>query len=330
MLTNHDDIIILHNQIPEDAPEDVRDIHRQAQWIASVLRDCGHHAEELQFDMAQLIASADCLRDRHATVLNLVDASPGNESLSYLVPGLLEHLRLPYTGCSMESLFLTTDKLVAKQLMQNHGIDTPPWITCSTMPDMTGSPSGTYLVKPVRDDASIGIDGGSLVKGTAQDIRAEIRRRNELTGKDHYAERFIDGREFTVCLYGKASQPVAMPPYEWVFEGFEERKLPKLFTFAAKWDDSCYEFDHIVARYEFPVSDGPMLARLQDIALRCWHLFGLSGYARIDFRLDEEGTPWVLEANGNPSFYGFYHSAAHAGTTFPEVLMSIILASRGR
>ena len=315
------DIIILHNPVDEHAPEDILDIERQARWIESVLCGLGHQVSLLQFDAAGIAAAAPRWREEGAILFNLVDASAGQEDLAYFVPGLLGHLGLPYTGCTMESLFLTTDKLVAKQLMHARGIDTPPWI--SHEKDITRG--GRYLVKPVRDDASIGIDEHSLVDATdAGAVLREIARRTAATGKGHYAEQFIDGREFTVCLYGPAAQPVAMSPYEWVFEGFEERGLPRMFTFAAKWDDTCYAFDHITDRHAFTDEDQPLLDRLRGIALECWHLFGLSGYARIDFRIDAGGRPWVLEANGNPSFYGFYHSAPASGTTFAGVLEAIL------
>lgn len=315
------DIIILHNHVEANAPQDVLDIERQAKWIESLLSEHGYRCERLSFDLASLTASAPRLRKKGTVVLNLVDATGGNEVLAYLVPGLLEHLGISYTGCSLASLYLTTDKLLAKQLMGIHGIDTPPWITLES----SRFQGGRYLVKPVRDDASIGIDEHSLIDAqSAQPILEEISRRNQSTGKPHYGERYIDGREFTVCLYGENSHPVVMKPYEWVFEGFEERGLPRIFTFAAKWDDTCYAFDHIVDRYNFEAEDQELLDRLVRMALECWHLFGLSGYARIDFRTDETGRPWVLEANGNPSFYGFYHSAQESGITFISILETII------
>ena len=321
-------IIILHNKVENNAPEDVQDIGNQALWIETLLKEQGYHAERLPFDFATLADFANSFRTKESIILNLVDATEGNEELAYLVPGLLKHLGLRFTGCSMESLFLSTDKLVAKRLMHARGIDTPQWIEES--PDVAQSTftPGRYLVKPVRDDASIGIDEHSLILTDGlSSVLKEIRDRTARTGKRHYAERFIDGREFTVCIYGPCEQPVTMAPYEWVFEGFEERALPRMFTFAAKWDESCYAFDHIVGRYYFDQEDEPLLMRVREIALACWHLFGLSGYSRVDFRVDSTGKPWVLEANGNPSFYGFYHSAQSSGTTFISVLKAIIDAA---
>ncbi len=325
-ITSSTPIIILHNHVGAHDPEDVQDILRQAIWIEQLLTQQGYSVQRLPFDLASLVSVAPRLHAAQAVVLNLVDASLHEEQLSYLVPGILSHLALSYTGCSLEALHLTTDKLVAKRLMHMHGIDTPDWIE----PDEHKAlQQGSYLVKPVWDDASIGIDDQSLVPNDGSDaVIREVMHRVRSTGKPHYAERFIDGREFTVCIYGSASDPIAMTPYEWVFQGFEERNLPRLFTFAAKWDESCYAFDHIVARYAFDESDAPLLQRLQQIALRCWNLFGLSGYARIDFRIDRDGHPWVLEANGNPSFYGFYHSAESSGTTFDAILEQIIAAAR--
>lgn len=318
-------IVIIHNEITQDAPEDVLDILRQSEWIAEVLRAQGYGVSTLPFSIASIATLAPTLQQEHSIIMNLVDASPHHEDLTYLVPGILASLQLPYTGCSLESLFLTTDKILSKRHLQAHGIATPEWLQLHTPTRYQQFTAGPWLVKPSSDDASQGIDEKSLVHATEiEQVLVEMHARQIRTGRPHFAEQFIDGREFTVCLYGSANNPIAMIPYEWVFEGFEEKNLPKMFTFAAKWDDSCYAFDHIVARYTFGEEDTPLLATLQKLAIDCWHACNLSGYARIDFRIDQTGKAWVLEANGNPSFYGFFHSAAAMGIPFGEVVETIV------
>ena len=318
-------IVIIHNEIAQDAPEDVLDILRQSAWIAEVLREEGYQVRTLPFSIASIAAQAPAFQQDHSIIMNLVDASPHHEDLVYLVPGILASLQLPYTGCSLESLFLTTDKILTKRHLHAYGIATPQWLQPHTPTRQQQFTPGSWLVKPSSDDASQGIDEKSLVQATEiEQVLAEMDARQIRTGRPHYAEQYIEGREFTVCLYGAADNPVAMAPYEWVFEGFEERNLPKMFTFAAKWDDSCYAFDHIVARHSFGEEDKPLLGSLRELATSCWHACKLSGYARIDFRIDQSGKAWVLEANGNPSFYGFFHSAAAMGIPFGKVVETIV------
>lgn len=318
-------IIILHNTIREDASEDVLDILRQSRWIASILNDLGHRVSLVPFSLEALERIAADRGPQEPTVVNLVDSAPGEESLAYLVPGLLDLLKLRYTGCSLDSLYLTTNKVMAKQRLVETGIATPGWIDTVSPHVPETFAAGLWLIKPVAQDASVGIDEGSLIQaGSIDDVLDKLRLRESVCARPHYGEQFIDGREFTVCLYGTAQDPVILAPYEWVFEGFEERNLPKMFTYEAKWNDRCYAFDHILPRYHFDESDTPLLENLSETAIHCWHAFRLSGYARVDFRVDGSGKPWVLEANGNPSFYGFHHCAHEAGIAFPAIIERIV------
>jgi len=66
----------------------------------------------------------------------------------------------------------------------------------------------------------------------------------------------------------------------------------KVVGYRAKWDESSFESLHTQRSFEFPKSERPLLQSLMDIARRCWHLFGLRGYARVDFRVDESNQPW--------------------------------------
>ena len=88
-----------------------------------------------------------------------------------------------------------------------------------------------------------------------------------------------------------------------------------------------FEFNHTPRSFEFPGTDAPLLARLKELALKCWRLFDLRGYARVDFRVDREGRPWILEVNANPCLSpdaGFHATTLQAGLNFTEVLRRII------
>jgi D-alanine-D-alanine ligase len=110
------------------------------------------------------------------------------------------------------------------------------------------------------------------------------------------------------------------------FEDYPPGKL-KMVDYRAKWDEESFESRHTMRCFRFPPSDGPLLQRLTDLAKRCWHLFDLRGYARVDFRVDEGGRPWVLEINANPCLSpdaGFIAAAGEAGLTYRQVVNRIL------
>ncbi|MFA6336225.1 MAG: hypothetical protein WCX48_11880 [Bacteroidales bacterium] len=318
-------IIILHNQAHEESPEDVLDIVRQAEWIAEILSGEGYETRLLPFSIQELGNIQRLNQEKPLLVFNLVDSAPGEETLAYLVPGMLDYLRIPYTGCSLDNLYTTTNKMLAKRLLRSQGIDTPDWVCLGEAITMESADNVQYLVKPVSEDASVGLDDDSLVQADCLDtVIAAINRKQASTGKTCFAERFIEGREFTACMYGSLENPVILTPYEWVFEGFEEHHKAKIITYDAKWLENSFGYDHIQAAYKAAPCDKPLVDSLISIAKRCWKTFRLSGYARVDFRIDQQGRPWVLEVNCNPSFYGFYHLAKEAGEPFEHIVHNIV------
>jgi D-alanine-D-alanine ligase len=97
--------------------------------------------------------------------------------------------------------------------------------------------------------------------------------------------------------------------------------------YRAKWEEGSLEFDHTPRRFDFPPADQPLLDRLASLALRCWQVFGLRGYARVDFRIDEAGEPWILEINANPCLSpdaGFYAALQRGSLSFEEGIARIL------
>ena len=321
MYTNYT-IVILHNQIHPNSPEDVLDIERQAQWIEEILKGKGYKTRLLPFSLENLTHLATMHTTDPILVFNLVDSAPGEESLTYLVPGLLEHMGLPYTGCSLQNLFVTTNKMLAKRVLKTEGIDTPPWVCKGETEALLDSSIKRYIIKPTSEDASIGLDESSIV--SAENVVRELKAKEESLLIPCFAEAFIEGREFTACMYGTQEKCTVLTPYEWVFQGYEEHQKEKIITYEAKWAEDSFGFSHIVANYKAAASDLPLLEKLTAIAHKCWKAFSLSGYARVDFRIDTEGKPWVLEVNCNPSFYGFYHLALEGGFPFENLVQDIV------
>jgi D-alanine-D-alanine ligase len=106
---------------------------------------------------------------------------------------------------------------------------------------------------------------------------------------------------------------------------------PKFVGYRAKWDQSSFEYGSTPRRFDFPSQDAALLTDLRRQSLACWELFGLRGYARVDFRVDVEGKPWVLEVNTNPCLSpdaGFMATAAREGLSPVDVIRRIITDTR--
>jgi D-alanine-D-alanine ligase len=104
----------------------------------------------------------------------------------------------------------------------------------------------------------------------------------------------------------------------------------QIVGYRAKWDEQSFEYQHTFRRVAFSPNDGLLLEQLADLTLRCWRVFDLRGYARVDFRVDAAGRPWVLEVNANPCLApdsGFVAATQQAGYEFTQVVRRIIADS---
>lgn len=124
--------------------------------------------------------------------------------------------------------------------------------------------------------------------------------------------------------------PEVLPPAEIRFDAYPPGKV-RVVGYRSKWKEGSFEFANTPRSFDFPAQDAALLTDLRELALRCWRLFGLKGYARVDFRVDKEGRPWILEVNANPCLSpdaGFFAAALRADLDFPAVLTRIIQNTR--
>jgi len=306
--------VILHDVHAALGPPDQSDTLVEAQAIASVLRELDFEPETLAtgLDLASLERTLDELAP--AVVVNLVESLEGRGRLVHLVPALLESLGLPFTGCSASALTLSSDKPLAKRLLAAAGVRTPATFA-------PGARSGRWIVKSVWEHASLGLDDGAIV--AAASAAQTIERRRAEHGGDWFAEEFVPGRELNVALLAERSGPRALPVAEIRFDTFPADK-PRIVGYAAKWDTDSFEYRNTPRSFDV---EPELAASLRRVALDCWALFRLDGYARVDFRVDERGTPWVLEVNANPCLSpdaGFAAALAEAGIGYEAALATLI------
>lgn len=302
----------------------------QVQAVCDALRSLGHEPQSLPCTLNLDELRRDMEATKPDCVFNLVESLEGHGNLLPVVPALLDALRIPYAGCGTDALFLTSNKLLAKRTMHGAGLPTPSWVELSGGKVKTfGTLDGDrpLIVKSVWEHASIGIDENELVRGAGEDqIARMLLERALVMGGACFGEAFVNGREFNLSLLAGPDGPKVLPPAEIDFSDFPAEKL-RIVGYKAKWDEDSFEYHHTPRRFDFPASDGPLLKELSRLALECWRLFDLHGWARVDFRVDERGRPWILEVNANPCIApdaGFAAAVERAGLASKDAIRRIL------
>jgi D-alanine-D-alanine ligase len=319
-------IVILHSDISPDATEDELDCIKQADTIAQAVRQLGHEPFLVPFclDLGQTIKALHSISPK--VVFNIVESLAAKGSLIHFAPAILDYLQIPYTGARTEAIFLTSCKPLAKKILQAAGIPTPAWITEDVI--STGSVlTDKYIVKSAWEHASIGLDYDSIISTTDKNaLLKEMNYRKKKLGGSCYAETYIDGREFSIALIANKSGVSVLPVAEMLFVGYSPEK-PKIVDYRAKWLANSFEYNNTITKFDFPENDDNLISVLCEIAVHCWNLFGLRGYARVDFRVDNNGKPWVLEINANPCLSldaGFAAALEKAPLKYHEAIELII------
>lgn len=307
----------------ESRPDEI-DTIVAARAVAGALDALGFSAEivALAPDLTQL----DALPARRPLVVfNLVDAVNGDGRLAPMVPARLDALSLRYTGCSTSAWLDTLSKIGTKLKLAHGGLPTPEWSEDGSGLDA----EARVIVKPVWEHGSLGLDERSVMRGA--DAGRSIAERNLRWKTEHFAESFLNGREFNLSLLDGPSGPTVLPIAEIVFEGFAGR-APRIVGYDAKWSPDSEAYIGTPRRFGLEAENPALAARLKGLALACWHLFALSGYARVDVRLDAQGEPSILEVNMNPCLSpdaGFAAAAKEAGYSYEAMIGAIVEASLG-
>lgn len=331
-------VVILYNDTRPDAPADQRDVLVQRDAVERALQRLGHttHPVPCDLDLASIRRKLEKIRPD--LVFNLVESLAETDRLMCVIPLLLDAMLLPYTGSDSEAIFLTGDKILAKRWLRTGQLPTPdawrgddPLGRSSELASRHRTETDRqWIIKPIAEHASRGIDDASVLRTAEEEELAQrIREREQETGCPHFAEVYVEGREFNLSLLAiDASQMEVLPPAEIEFRTFPTNR-PRIVGYQAKWDEQSVEYQQTPRRFDFPPSDWPMLNRLRELSQQCWNRFGLRGYARVDFRVDADGVPWILEINTNPCLSpdaGFAAAVQTAGFSYEQAIARILNA----
>src|SRR6185437_7034580 len=213
-------------------------------------------------------------------VFNLVEGVDGQGRLAPLAPQMLADLGMRFTGVSAKAMAATNDKPLTKQMLREAGLATPGW---AVPPGWAGLDGGRWIVKATLEDASLGLDDGCVVDGPGVLPRAAACAAQ--FGGSWFAERYVEGREFNIAVLDGAVLPMA----EMRFEQWPHGK-PRIVGYDAKWEEDSTGWNGTVRAFGVE-RDEPVLAEaLKTACEKVWDLFDLTGFARVDFRVAEDGT----------------------------------------
>jgi D-alanine-D-alanine ligase len=293
--------------------------------VITTLRAVGHEVQCLGV-LDSLTALRAAIADwRPDVVFNLLEEFNGIVTYDQHVVAFLELMQQPYTGCNPRGLLLSRDKPISKQLLSYHRIPTPQFAVLRRGVRLRVPKRLRYplFVKSTHEDASLGIAQASVVED-AQRLRERVAFVHDQLGCDALVEEYIEGRELYVGVLGN-ERLKRLPVWEMVFGSMPE-SLPAIATRKVKWDKQ-YQRRYGITTQAAQELSPALEATLDRMARRIYRTLGLSGYARMDFRVDHQGRAYVLEANANPSLAAsddFARSALSVGTRYDELLERIM------
>lgn len=259
-------------------------------------------------------------------IFNLCDDGfRGDIRMEPHVAALFDILNIPYTGNNYFTIALCQNKARAKDLLTFNGVLTPKF-QVFTSAERKINPDLRYpmIVKPIREDGSIGIRERSVVNNEEQ-LKEEVDHVIDIYKQEALVEEFINGREFSVSLIGN-KRPVVLPVAEIDFTGMPAN-MPRIFSYKAKWikQSIAYKSTPLICPAQI---DEKILKTIEEVSRKCYKIFGCRGYVRVDFRYDEkENKLYVLELNPNPDLAedcNMAKSAAAAGMNYQSLILKLI------
>ena len=268
----------------------------------------------------------DFVKQKQPDVIFNLCESIANESAHEMhIAGLYELLGIPYTGAPAFVLGSCLNKARTKEILAFHGIKTARFAIVKNIGELQEDLGLKYplIVKPSREDASTGIDNGSVVEDLAS-LKKKVRGIFSEYDQPALIEEYINGRELNVAIVGN-KRPIVFPISEIDFSGLPAN-YPKIVTYNAKWMQGTIEYTGTVGVCPAPIP-AELEKKVKEIALKCYKVMGLRDYGRVDLRIDKNLVPYVLEVNPNPDLSddaGFARSARTYGMSFEDTVAKIV------
>ena len=322
-------LVLMHEDLVPPAQLNGSDL-QTVEWktehdVVSTLRKLGHDVRPLgvKSDLGVIRNVVEEWKPHIA--FNLLEEFDGVAVYDQNVVSYLELLRVPYTGCNPRGLMLARDKALSKTILSFHRIPMPEFIVVP-LGRRVKRPKGLsfpLIVKSVCEEASLGISQASIVDDDEK-LKERAAFIHQSVGTGALIERYIEGRELYVGVLGNVRLHV-LPVWELLLDKLPE-EASRIATERVKWSRNYQEKYGIRSCEAKNLPDG-MGERIQHLAKRVYRALGLSGYARIDLRLNADGHVYVLEANPNPQIADgedFAESAETANLSYKDLLQELI------
>lgn len=293
--------------------------------VLEALGQLGHtHGHLAIFDDLDLLRQK-LLSFAPDVIFNLADQFKNNRAFDQNIVSFLEMQGIPFTGCGSTGLTLCKHKGISKKILSYHRIHVPEFVTIArgqriARPRRLQFP---ILVKPLKEEASLGISQASFVE-TDEQFNERVQFIHEKFAGDVIAEEYIEGREFYVSLLGNHRLQV-FPIRELIFKEVPPDE-PKIATYRAKWDEEYRQRWGLQNRFAEGL-DPALVRGIEQTCKRIYHLLTIDGYARLDFRVTAANEVYFIEANPNPMLAAdedFAQSALKAGLPFPQLIERIL------
>ncbi len=322
-------LALMHERlVPPDDPTgvDLATVDWKTEYdVVTTLREMGHEVQAVGVgsDLAVIRRAVDEWKPHIA--FNLLEEFDGVAIYDQNVVAYLELLRIPYTGCNPRGLMLARDKALSKKILAYHRLLVPEFAVFPLGRAVRRRKRLSFplIVKSVSQEASLGISQASIVDNEEK-LRERVAFIHKSVGTNAIVERYIEGRELYVGVLGNMRLRV-FPIWE-LFLGGMPDEVRHIATARVKWS-SAYREKHGIKSGEAKGLPEGMPEGIRHLAKRVFRALNLSGYARLDLRLDPNGKVHVLEANPNPEVaYGedFAESAEKAGVSYEALLQRLL------
>ena len=331
--------LVVHNALTDavpypDAPITDDDTVSTAKEISEILNNAG--VKTKLFPVGDLNDLKLLQKAKTDFIFNCVDDNIGDIPFSsHLIPEIAEKMGIPYSGGSSKNILLTTDKAATKEMLLKNNIPTAPFMVIKdqirpglaqrslAFINKTGFP---LIVKPIASDGSEGVTQKSVVENRKQLIGA-IENNFKLFHQPALVEKYINGREINVAVLEIKGLPKVLPASEITFPKEYGQKY-KIVDFESKWRPETPQYNHTPAVCPAKISPS-LLRKLQTTVVKIWEIMDLKGYARVDFRIDKNGNPFVLEININPDIennpsVGFPRAAKIFEIDYKNLILTIV------
>lgn len=306
--------------------------------VQRALKPSGHQTKiiAVALDVHKLID--ELKSDRPDMIFNLCESLDGDPTQEMNIASLFELLKIPYTGSRALTLGLALNKCRVKEILNYYDIPTAPYYLCRNANEYNANGYSKLkdkfplIVKPSREDASIGIENKSVVYSDPE-LKTRIEFIIDEYKQPALVEQFIDGREINVSVVGNVikdeSDLIVFPISEIDFSGMPS-DYQKIVSYNSKWMYKTVEFAGTKAVCPAKDLSPGLEKKIQDTARKVYKIIGASDYARVDFRV-KDNIPYVLEMNPNPDISsdvdedtGFTRSGKAYGWSYEELIQNII------